>query len=68
MFNDTQPDLEVLEQLFLDQVEFRLESSLLLYNFLKHNRKEVLSLLTQLKDLTKENLTLIKVLTYANGQ
>lgn len=58
--------LEVLEELFLDQLEFRIRAIYLLLNIQKEKRAEILSLLDELKLLTNENIALLHSTEYAH--
>ncbi len=58
--------LEVLEELFLDQLEFRVRAVYLLLNIQKEKRVEILSLLDELKSLTRENIAILHSADYAH--
>jgi hypothetical protein len=50
----------VLEELFKDQLEFRIQSVLDLFDFSKKHHKEVFKLIDELQKCTLENLKLLE--------
>lgn len=50
----------VLEELFLDQLRFKLNATVDLYTFEPGSKKEILSFIKRLDDLSKENINLLK--------
>ncbi len=58
-------ELEVLEELFFDQLEFKLRAIFLLLTVARKQRREILSFIDQLTELTRENLDIIHKRTSA---
>jgi hypothetical protein len=48
--------IKALEEIFFDQLQFKFEALLKFRNIQKANKKEMLSYLDNLKELTKENI------------
>ncbi len=53
-------ELEVLEELLLDQVEYRIRAVLLLLNIDRSRSKELFGLIDRFSQLTTENVTLLR--------
>lgn len=50
----------ILQELFLDQLTFKLGAVLDLYTFNRKNKRELMSFIDQLKEITHENLKLLR--------
>lgn len=50
----------VLEELFLDQLQFKLSAAMNLYTLKQDSNQEINSFISQLHDLTHKNITLLK--------
>lgn len=56
---DPQHEMRVLEELFLDQLEYKIFAVLSLQSIRRHRRKEILSFMEELSRITKENIALL---------
>lgn len=52
-------ELHVLEEHFLDEARFKIESLLGMYTVQKERRREMVSFIHELQRLTKENIALL---------
>lgn len=52
-------ELRVLEEHFLDEARFKIESLLSMYTVQKERRREMVSFIHELQRLTKENIALL---------
>lgn len=50
----------VLEELFLDQLQFKLAAAMNLYTLKQEHRREIYSFIDQLQNLTDENISLLQ--------
>gem|GEM_PF-4791385 len=53
-------ELEVLQELFLDQLNFKLRAIYLLFRIKRDKRRRALIILDKLETLTRENIAIIK--------
>ena len=52
----------VLEELFLDQLTFKISAIMNLYTFKQESKREINSFIEQLNTITRENITLLQKL------
>lgn len=53
-------ELEVVEELLLDQIEYRMRAILVLLNFERKQQKKLLESIDRFSSLTKENIHLLQ--------